>query len=105
MTLNKEPTVIIGGFAEIVRAIVPMLLIFGVVHWTDAQTGTVIFLVGVLVSVAEKWFVRQQVVPVGVRDSQIEKAVSMPEGTSVGAVIRAEARETKQEAKEDAAAK
>lgn len=95
MAVSKEPTVIIGGVAEIVRAIIPMLLIFGVVAWTDPQTGAVVFLVNVLVSVAEKMFIRSQVVPIDTRDAQVKKAVSMPEDTTVAQVIKAEAKETK----------
>lgn len=86
--INKEPTVIIGGLAEIVRAIIPMLLIFSIVHWTDAQTGTIIFLVGVLVSFAEKLFIRSQVTPTAIANKQIQTAIDLPKGgTTVEKVI------------------
>lgn len=84
---GREPAVIIGGLADIVRAIIPMLLIFGVIAWTDQQTGAVIFFVGVLVGVAEKLFIRSQVVPTETANEQIRTAVSMPTGTSVKEVI------------------
>lgn len=91
--MTKEPTVIIGGIAEIVRAVIPMLLIFGVVHWTDAQTGAIIFFVGVLVSFAEKLFIRSQVVTTDVANSQILTATRLPAGTAVKDVIAINERE------------
>lgn len=90
--MNREPTVIIGGIAEIVRAIIPMLLIFGVIHWTDVQTGAVIFFVGVLVGFAEKLFTRSQVVPTEKANSQIATAISMPASSTVEQVIAKEER-------------
>lgn len=92
--LNKEPTVIIGGLAEIVRAIIPMLLIFGVVHWTDAQTGAIVFFVGVLVSFAEKLFIRSQTVATEVANSQIATAITMPSNSSVKEVIAQEKKDS-----------
>lgn len=91
--MTKEPTVLIGGLAEIVRAIIPMLLIFSVVHWTDAQTGSIIFFVGVIVAFAEKLFVRSQVVPAEVANSQIATAVRMPTDSTVEQVIAKNERE------------
>jgi hypothetical protein len=72
--LTKEPTVLIGGLAEIARSVIPLLLIFGVINWTDPQIGQVILFIGVMVSVAEKWFTRSQVVSIAVADKQIEIA-------------------------------
>lgn len=86
--MNKEPTVLIGGLAEIVRAIIPMLLIFGIVHWTDAQTGTIIFFVGVLVSFAEKLFIRSQVISTEIANQQIQEGIKSPQGTTVNQVIK-----------------
>lgn len=86
--MNKEPTVIIGGIAEIVRAIIPMLLIFGIIHWTDPQTGAVIFFVGVLVSSVEKLFIRAQTVPTVVADKQIDIAKASDERTANSLIIQ-----------------
>ena len=87
MIINREPTVIIGGLAEIARAVIPMLLIFGIVHWTDAQTGTIIFFVGVLVSFAEKLFIRSQVVSTEVANAQIITALKASPDTKVSEVV------------------
>lgn len=93
--MNKEPTVIIGGIAEIVRAIIPMLLIFGLIHWTDPQTGAVIFFVGVLVSFAEKLFIRAQTVPTDKANAQIVTAIRGPETATVEQVIAKTERDSK----------
>lgn len=93
MLINREPTVIIGGIAEIVRAIIPLLLIFGLINWTDSQIGTVMVLIGVLVAFAEKLFIRSQVVSTGTANSQIATAVRMPAGTTVDEVIAKEKKD------------
>ncbi len=95
MALNSEPTVYIGGVAEIIRAIIPMLLVFGVIHWTDVQTGAVVLVVGVCVGVAEKWFTRSQTVSTTVADKQIEVAKASDIMRSNESIIAQAAKETK----------
>lgn len=34
---GKEPTVILGALSEVIRAIIPTLIIFGILHWTPEQ--------------------------------------------------------------------
>ena len=87
--IDKEPTVIIGGLAEIARAIVPLLIIFGYINWTDNQVAQVMLVIGVVVGVAEKWFTRSQTVPTIVANEQIEQGINSPKGTSVKDVIAA----------------
>ena len=95
MLFNKEPTVIIGGIAEIIRAINPMLLVFGVIQWTDAQTGAVILVVGVCVGFAEQLFARSQTVPAAVADKQIEIAKASDTNRPTEQIIAQAAKETK----------
>ena len=33
----KEPNVILGALAEVVKAIIPTLIIFGFIHWSSEQ--------------------------------------------------------------------
>lgn len=72
--LNKEPTVVLGALSEVVRAIIPTLIIFGVLHWTDSQIAQVMLTVGVLVKSLEMVLARSQVVPVQTADRQMEVA-------------------------------
>lgn len=77
--INREPTVIIGGLADIARMLVPLFLSFGLIKWGDEQTGNVMLLITVLVGVAEKIFIRSQVSP----KQDIITALNMPKGSSV----------------------
>ncbi len=85
----KEPTVIIGALSEVVRAIIPLLIIFNILHWTPEQIAQVLLFVGVLVKSAEVMYTRSQVVPTVVANKQIETATTMAPGTPVEAVIKA----------------
>jgi hypothetical protein len=85
--LGKEPAVIIGGIAEIIRAVIPMLIIFGFLQWTDNQLAQVMLVIGVAVAVGEKWFTRSQVVPTETANAQIQMGINSPTGTKVSEVI------------------
>lgn len=84
---GKEPTVIIGAISEVVRQFIPVLIIFGVLHWTDQQIAQVMILIGVVVKSLEVVLTRSQVVPVETANKQIAVAVNQPVGTRVDQVI------------------
>lgn len=85
--LGREPAVIIGGIAEIIRAVIPMMIIFGFLQWTDNQTAQVMLVIGVAVAVGEKWFTRSQVVPTEKANAQIQTGIDSPSNTTVAQVI------------------
>lgn len=85
--LGKEPAVIIGGIAEIIRAVIPMMIIFGFLQWTDNQTAQVMLVIGVAVAVGEKLFTRSQVVPTEKANAQIQTGIDSPTSTTVAQVI------------------
>lgn len=85
---GKEPTLILKVLEEIIRAAVPMALIFGWVHWTDEQTGTVMIFIGVVVGGLSALLTRSQVVSVDTANKQIAVAVNQPSGTSVERVVQ-----------------
>lgn len=91
---GREPAVIIGGIAEIIRAVIPMLIIFGYLNWSDNQLAQVMLLIGVAVAVGEKWFTRSQVVPTEKAASQIAVAINGPSTATVESVIAKEARDS-----------
>ena len=93
--LGKEPAVIIGGVAEIIRAVIPMLIIFGFLSWTDNQLAQVMLVIGVIVGVGEKWFTRSQVMPTEHANSQIKTAVKMPADSTLEEVIAKNEAENK----------
>ena len=85
--LGREPAVIIGGIAELIRAVIPMLIIFGYLQWTDNQLAQVMLVIGVAVAVGEKWFTRSQVVPTEKANAQIQTGIDSPSNTTVAQVI------------------
>lgn len=93
---GKEPAVILGALSEVVRAIIPTLIIFGIINWTDIQTAQVMLLVGVVVGFLNVTLTRSQVTPEPTVNALIREAVKSPTGTSVSEVKEAvEAKENK----------
>lgn len=62
--MQNEPVAITAGIVMIVEAIIPVLLIFGLVDWTPEQAGAVILAVGVIAKVVGGWFARSRVSPI-----------------------------------------
>lgn len=87
---GREPAVIIGGIAEIIRAVIPMMIIFGFLQWTDKETAQVMLVIGVAVAVGEKWFTRSQVVPTETANAQIQRAIAGPSTATVSEVVKQE---------------
>lgn len=84
---SKEPAVVFKVLEEIVRALIPMALIFGWVQWTEAQTGTVMLFVGVLVGGLSVLLTRSQVVPTQTANAQIQTGIDSPSNATVPQVI------------------
>jgi hypothetical protein len=88
--LNHEPAAILGGLSEVVRAIIPTLIIFGLIHWTGDQVAQVMLLVSVIVGFFNILLTRSQVVPVEKANAQIERAIAGPSTATVSEVIKQE---------------
>lgn len=82
----KEPTVILGAIAEVIKAIIPTLIIFGIIHWTSDQVAQVMLLTSVIVGSLTVVLTRSQVTPTPKVDELIKTAVAQPVGTSVETV-------------------
>lgn len=91
--LNREPTVIINGLSELVRQILPLLVVVGVVNIAPEKQAAWISIIGLVLFFISTVLLRSQVVPTVTANSQIEKAVTMPAGTTVKEVIAAEKKE------------
>lgn len=89
--LNREPAVILGGLSEVVRAIIPTLIIFGYIQWSGDQVAQVMFLVSVIVGFFNALLTRSQVVPTATANAQIQTAIQMPATATVKDVIKEEA--------------
>jgi hypothetical protein len=90
---GKEPAVVLGALSEVVRAVIPTLIIFGLITWTGEQVAQVMLLVGVLVGFFNVLLTRTQVVPVTVADKQIEVAKASSVDRTNESIIQ-EAKET-----------
>lgn len=83
---GKEPAVILGALSEVVKAIIPMLIIFGFIHWTGEQVAQVMLVVGVSIAFFNVLLTRSQTTSLPQTDALIRTAVAQPSGTSVGTV-------------------
>jgi len=62
--MTKEPVTYSAGIVAIANAIIPVLMLFGVIDWTPEQTGAVILAIGVITTTVGAWFARSQVTPI-----------------------------------------
>jgi len=88
--LNREPAAILGGLSEVVRAIIPTLIIFGFIQWSGDQVAQVMLLTSVIVGFFNVLLTRSQVVPTDKANAQIQTAIAMPSNTTVKEVIKKE---------------
>ena len=63
--MKTEPVAITAGIVAIINAIIPVLLLFGVINWSEDQLGAVILAVGVVATTIGGWFTRSRVTPIG----------------------------------------
>lgn len=75
---GREPTAILGGLAEVVKAIIPLLIIFGFIRWSGEQVAQVMLVVGVVVGFLTVLFTRSQVAPA----QDVQTALDAPAGTT-----------------------
>ena len=62
--MRQEPVAVSAGIVLIVEAIIPVLMLFGVVDWTLEQSGAVILAVGVIAKTIGGWVARSRVTPI-----------------------------------------
>lgn len=88
---GKEPTAVINGISELVRQVIPMLIIFGLIRWTDLQVAAAFAVLSAFLALVQTLLTRSQVVPVETVNAQIKQAVKMSEDTTVKEVVAATA--------------
>ncbi len=62
--MKAEPVAIIAAVTGLVELVIPVLLIFSLINWTDAQVGTVMALVIGAGTIVGGLFARSKVTPV-----------------------------------------
>jgi hypothetical protein len=86
--LGKEPAVILGAIAEVIKAVIPAFIIFGLLKWTPEQVAAVMFVVGVAVSSLTVILTRSNSVSTDTANKQIETALKLPSTATVNEVIQ-----------------
>lgn len=76
---GKEPTVILGALAEVIKSIIPMLIIFGFISWTGEQVAQVMIVVSVGIAFFNILLARSQVYS----PESAKTALAMPQGSNM----------------------
>lgn len=84
---NKNPTLIINGLSELLRQILPLMVVVGVIHLTPEKLAGLVSVIGLILAFISTTLLRSQVVPTETANQQIKTAVNSPSGTSVEQVI------------------
>lgn len=92
--LGKEPAVILGALSEVIKAIIPMLIIFNFINWSGEQVAQVMLVVGVIIGFLNVVLTRSQVVPTETANAQIAVGIKSPKNTTVEQVIAKQERES-----------
>jgi len=85
--VGKEPAVVFGAISELLRQLIPMLIVFGFINWTDVQIGAVFSFSSAVIAVLTVLLTRAASVSTETANKQIEVAVKQPIGTPVEKVI------------------
>lgn len=93
-SMNKEPTVIINGLSELLRQVLPLLVVVGLVHLSPEKLAGLVSIIGLVLAFVSTTLLRGQTIPTDKANSQIATAVRMPEGTSVAQVIAKNERDS-----------
>jgi hypothetical protein len=83
---GKEPAAVFSGLGEIIRAIVPCLILFGFIEWTPDQIAGVFLVVSVTLGFLTTMLTRAQTTAIATTNSLIETAVKMPADSTVAEV-------------------
>lgn len=90
---GKEPAIFFNGIGEIIRAIIPAMILFGFIQWTDQQIAAIMLVVSVVLGFLITMLTRSNTVSTVVADKQIEVALKAPSTTSPDTVIKQAAKE------------
>jgi hypothetical protein len=84
---GKEPAVFFNGLGEIIRSVIPVLILFGFIQWSDQQIAAVMLAVGVFLGFLTTMLTRSQTVPTVTANEQIKVALKEPPSTPVSVVV------------------
>ena len=85
---GKEPAVVFGGLATLISLVIPVLILFEIINWSDKQIAGVMALVTFATGFAATLLTRQSSVPQLVADKQIEIAKASSINTPTEHIIQ-----------------
>lgn len=86
--MNKEPAVIINGLAELVRQILPLMVVVGLIQLSPEKLAGLVSIIGLVLAFVSTTLLRTQVVSTDKANQQIEVAIASPANTTVEKVIQ-----------------
>lgn len=81
--LNKNPIIVINGLSELIRQVLPLLVVVGLVHLSPEKLAGLVSIIGLVLAFVSSTLLNAQTIPTVIADQQIRTAVRSPEGTSV----------------------
>lgn len=93
--MNKEPTVIINGLSELLRQVLPLLVVVGLVHLSPEKLAGLVSIIGLVLAFVSTTLLRGQVVATDKANAQIVTAIRGPETATVADVIAKTERDAK----------
>ena len=91
--IKQEPTIVINALSEMLRQLLPLLVILGVFNLTPDKLSALSIAIGLVLGFFTTLFTRSQTVPIAVADKQIEVAKASDPSRSNATIIQ-EAKET-----------
>ena len=91
---GKEPAVFFNGLAEVVRVVIPMLILFNLLIWDEKQVAGVMLVVSVVASFLSTLLTRSNSVSTLVADKQIEVAKASAADRPTDQIVAQAAKET-----------
>jgi hypothetical protein len=61
--IREEPVRFSNGLLLMVESIVPVLILFGAINWTEVQIAGVMIALGAVSKTVSSWFTRAKVTP------------------------------------------
>lgn len=87
--MKREPAVIAAGIAQLVSLIIPALVLFDLIHWSDKQVVGFMAVISFAATFVATLFTRQSVTPIETANEQIQEGLnSDPRTTTVQDVIK-----------------
>lgn len=73
--LNKEPVSVVNGLSELLKALLPLLVVVGLVHIDEKSLAAWVLIIGLVLGFVSTTLLRSTVVTTQIADQQIRTAI------------------------------